>query len=150
MTYARCLRCAAPLWLGALLIDRHGINAGRQWHAATAMSLVSLFSPASLRPHGPRPGTRRRWLTGFHGADGGTVCGHGRVAIWVAGWRPAGGAGAVTWCCSMRTCVVLPGGHDGRAMSVFTMALFLGGAEQWDHRRGGIHRQAQGPSPTRR
>ena len=45
MTYASMLSLRG-LWLGPLLIDRHGYTLVASGHVATAMSLVSLFSPA--------------------------------------------------------------------------------------------------------
>ena len=64
MTYASMLSLRG-LWLGPLLIDRHGYTLVASGHVATAMSLVSLFSPAFFGRMDPGPGTRRRWLIGF-------------------------------------------------------------------------------------
>ncbi len=43
------------LWLGPLLIDRHGYTLVASGHVATAMSLVSLFSPAFFGRMDPAP-----------------------------------------------------------------------------------------------
>lgn len=105
MTYASMLSLRG-LWLGPLLIDRHGYTLVASGHVATAMSLVSLFSPAFFGRMDPGPGTRRRWLTGFTvlmaALFAAMACGNWRGWMWRARWRWV--CCRATWCCSMRTC----------------------------------------------
>jgi hypothetical protein len=116
------------LWLGPLLIDRHGYTLVASGHVATAMSLVSLFSPAFFGRMDPGPGTPPLAYR-LHGADGGTVCGHGRVATGVAGCGGPAGGGVLSGYMVLQYADVrssYPAAMTGRAMSVFTMALFWG------------------------
>ena len=134
MTYASMLSLRG-LWLGPLLIDRHGYTLVASGHVATAMSLVSLFSPAFFGRMDPGPGTRRRWLTGFTVLMAALFAAMG---VWQLAWLDVAGPLAVG---VLSGYIVLqyadvrssyPAAMTGRAMSVFTMALFLGVAlMQW-------------------
>lgn len=150
MTYASMLSLRG-LWLGPLLIDRHGYTLVASGHVATAMSLVSLFSPAFFGRMDPGPGTRRRWLTGFTVLMAALFAAMG---VWQLAWLDVAGPLAVG---------VLPGymvlqyadvrssypaAMTGRAMSVFTMALFLGVAlMQWITGVAASTAKAQGAEP---
>lgn len=150
MTYASMLslRC---LWLGPLLIDRHGYTLVASGHVATAMSLVSLFSPAFFGRMDPGPGTRRRWLTGFTVLMAALFAAMG---VWQLAWLDVAGPLAVG---VLSGYIVLqyadvrssyPAAMTGRAMSVFTMALFLGVAlMQWITGVAASTAKAQGAEP---
>ena len=150
MTYASMLSLRG-LWLGPLLIDRHGYTLVASGHVATAMSLVSLFSPAFFGRMDPGPGTRRRWLTGFTVLMAALFAAMG---VWQLAWLDVAGPLAVG---VLSGYIVLqyadvrssyPATMTGRAMSVFTMALFLGVAlMQWITGVAASTAKAQGAEP---
>ena len=150
MTYASMLSLRG-LWLGPLLIDRHGYTLVASGHVATAMSLVSLFSPAFFGRMDPGPGTRRRWLTGFTVLMAALFAAMG---VWQLAWLAVAGPLAVG---VLSGYIVLqyadvrssyPAAMTGRAMSVFTMALFLGVAlMQWITGVAASTAKAQGAEP---
>jgi len=150
MTYASMLSLRG-LWLGPLLIDRHGYTLVASGHVATAMSLVSLFSPAFIGRMDPGPGTRRRWLTGFTVLMAALFAAMG---VWQLAWLDVAGPLAVG---VLSGYIVLqyadvrssyPAAMTGRAMSVFTMALFLGVAlMQWITGVAASTAKAQGAEP---
>ena len=150
MTYASILSLRG-LWLGPLLIDRHGYTLVASGHVATAMSLVSLFSPAFFGRMDPGPGTRRRWLTGFTVLMAALFAAMG---VWQLAWLDVAGPLAVG---VLSGYIVLqyadvrssyPATMTGRAMSVFTMALFLGVAlMQWITGVAASTAKAQGAEP---
>jgi len=133
-TYASFLSLRG-LWLGPLLIERHGYSLLASGHVALFASLISLFSPACFGRLDPGPATRRRWLVG---------CTLLLAALFAAigllqrEWLDVGGpmAGAllsgymVLQYADVRS--AYPAALTGRAMAAFTMALFLGVAlMQW-------------------
>ena len=150
MTYASMLSLRG-LWLGPLLIDRHGYTLVASGHVATAMSLVSLFSPAFFGRMDPGPGTRRRWLTSFTVLMAALFAAMG---VWQLAWLDVAGPLAVG---VLSGYIVLqyadvrssyPAAMTGRAMSVFTMALFLGvGLMQWITGVAASTAKAQGAEP---
>ena len=150
MTYASMLSLRG-LWLGPLLIDRHGYTLVASGHVATAMSLVSLFSPAFFGRMDPGPGTRRRWLIGFTVLMAALFAAMG---VWQLAWLDVAGPLAVG---VLSGYIVLqyadvrssyPAAMTGRAMSVFTMALFLGVAlMQWITGVAASTAKAQGAEP---
>jgi len=123
------------LWLGPMLMQRHGFSLVQSGNVALVMSLVSLFGPPLFGRFDPGPATRRRWIVGFtlllavlfaafaitHSAlvdvAGPIVIGllSGYMVLQYADVRAA-----------------YPAAITGRAMAVFTMAMFLGVAVmQW-------------------
>ena len=150
MTYASMLSLRG-LWLGPLLIDRHGYTLVASGHVATAMSLVSLFSPAFFGRMDPGPGARRRWLIGFTVLMAALFAAMG---VWQLAWLDVAGPLAVG---VLSGYIVLqyadvrssyPATMTGRAMSVFTMALFLGVAlMQWITGVAASTAKAQGAEP---
>ena len=150
MTYASMLSLRG-LWLGPLLIDRHGYTLVASGHVATAMSLVSLFSPAFFGRMDPGPGTRRRWLTGFTVLMAALFAAMG---VWQLAWLDVAGPLAVG---VLSGYIVLqyadvrssyPATMTGRAMSVVPMALFLGVAlMQWITGVAASTAKAQGAEP---
>jgi MFS family permease len=53
------------LWLGPMLIERHGYSLVQSGNVAVAVSAVSLISPALFGRFDPGDATRRRWLVGW-------------------------------------------------------------------------------------
>jgi len=150
MTYASMLSLRG-LWLGPLLIDRHGYTLVASGHVATAMSLVSLFSPAFFGRMDPGPGTRRRWLTGFTVLMAALFAAMG---VWQLAWLDVAGplaVGVLSGYMVLQYADVrssYPAAMTGRAMSVFTMALFLGvGLMQWITGVAASTAKAQGAEP---
>ena len=150
MTYASILSLRG-LWLGPLLIDRHGYTLVASGHVATAMSLVSLFSPAFFGRMDPGPGTRRRWLTGFTVLMAALFAAMG---VWQLAWLDVAGplaVGVLSGYMVLQYADVrssYPATMTGRAMSVFTMALFLGVAlMQWITGVAASTAKAQGAEP---
>ena len=150
MTYASMLSLRG-LWLGPLLIDRHGYTLVSSGHVATAMSLVSLFSPAFFGRMDPGPGTRRRWLTGFTVLMAALFAAMG---VWQLAWLDVAGplaVGVLSGYMVLQYADVrssYPAAMTGRAMSVFTMALFLGVAlMQWITGVAASTAKAQGAEP---
>ena len=151
MTYASMLSLRG-LWLGPLLIDRHGYTLVASGHVATAMSLVSLFSPAFFGRMDPGPGTRRRWLTGFTVLMAALFAAMG---VWQLAWLDVAGplaVGVLSGYMVLQYADVrssYPAAMTGRAMSVFTMALFLGVAlMQWITGVAASTAKAQGAEPS--
>ena len=150
MTYASMLSLRG-LWLGPLLIDRHGYTLVASGHVATAMSLVSLFSPAFFGRMDPGPGTRRRWLIGFTVLMAALFAAMG---VWQLAWLDVAGplaVGVLSGYMVLQYADVrssYPAAITGRAMSVFTMALFLGVAlMQWITGVAASTAKAQGAEP---
>ena len=150
MTYASMLSLRG-LWLGPLLIDRHGYTLVASGHVATAMSLVSLFSPTFFGRMDPGPGTRRRWLTGFTVLMAALFAAMG---VWQLAWLDVAGplaVGVLSGYMVLQYADVrssYPAAMTGRAMSVFTMALFLGVAlMQWITGVAASTAKAQGAEP---
>jgi predicted MFS family arabinose efflux permease len=123
------------LWLGPLLMERHGFSLVQSGNVALVMSLASLFGPPLFGWLDPGPLRRRRWITGFtlllaalfaafamtHSTLIDVV---GPVVIGVlSGFM-------VLQYADVRS--AYPAAMTGRAMAVFTMAIFLGvAAMQW-------------------
>ena len=123
------------LWLGPMLIERHGFSLVQSGNVALALSVVALVGPMVFGRLDPGPATRRRWivactlLLALH---------FGAMALWHSAWLDV-------------VCMLLigllsgfivlqyadvraayPAALTGRAMAVFTMAMFLGvAAMQW-------------------
>ena len=134
VTYASFLALRG-LWLGPLLIERHGYSLVQSGNVALVVSLVSLFTPALFGRLDPGPARRRRWLMGFSLVLAALCLALGLLRH---AWVDVGGAIAVG---VLSGYMVLqyadvrsayPAALTGRAMAVFTMALFLGVAlMQW-------------------
>ncbi len=134
VTYAAMLSLRG-LWLGPLLIERHGYSLVASGNVAVAVSLVSLLSPAMFGRLDPGPGRRRQWIKGFTTM---MVVLFAAIGFLRQEWLDVGGAIAVGL---LSGYMVLQYSDvrssyapdvTGRAMAVFTMALFLGVAlMQW-------------------
>jgi len=123
------------LWLGPLLMQRHNFTLVQSGNVALAVSLISLFSPALFGRMDPGGGRRRRWVIGFSLLT---------AALYAALALLPGAAGNVVLIVVIGTVsgyAVLqyadvrssyPNELIGRALSLYTMAMFLGVAlVQW-------------------
>lgn len=150
VTYAAFLTLRG-LWLGPLLIERHGFSLVSSGHVALLVSLVSLFGPAVFGRLDPGPVRRRRWLLGF------TLLLAVLFLLMAAvhqAWLDVGLALAVGLLSGYMVLQyadvrsAYPAALTGRAMAVFTMALFLGVAlMQWVTGVAASLATAQGADP---
>ncbi|MDO5288990.1 MAG: MFS transporter [Pseudomonadota bacterium] len=123
------------LWLGPLLIERHGFSLVQGGHVALAMTLGSMVSPALFGRLDPG-GTRRvRWLLGFALAAALLLVVMGLAYLaWVdvllaVVYGLLSGYGVLQYGYVRDA---YPAHMRGRALSLFTMAMFLGIAlMQW-------------------
>lgn len=123
------------LWLGPMLIERHGFSLVQSGNVALVMSLVSLAGPPLFGRFDPGPATRRRWITGF------TLLVAGLFATFAFIHSPLIDVAAPIVIGLLSGYMILqysdvraayPAAMTGRALSVFTMAMFLGVATmQW-------------------
>lgn len=134
------------LWLGPMLIERHGFTLVQAGNVAIALSVIGMFGPPLFGRLDPGESRRRRWIIG---------CALANAAAFVV---MAFGPGAKTEV-GLALLVGLLSGFGslqyadvrsaysphmtGRAMAVFTMAMFLGVAVmQWF--TGGVASAAAG------
>jgi predicted MFS family arabinose efflux permease len=134
VTYAAFITLRG-LWLGPLLIERYGFSLLNSGHVALGVSVVALLGPPVFGRLDPRPSVRRRWIVGFTLAMAALF---GALAFI---HQPILGVGAslligfltgfIVWqYADVR--LAYPEALTGRAMAVFTMAMFLGIAlMQW-------------------
>ena len=134
MTYAAFLTLRG-LWLGPLLIERHGYSLVASGNVAVLVSLVSLFTPALFGRLDPGAARRRRWLVAFTLLLAALFA---AIGLLHAAWMDVGGSLAVGLLSGYMVLQyadvrsAYPPAMTGRAMAVFTMAMFLGVAlMQW-------------------
>lgn len=123
------------LWLGPLLMQRHDFTLVQSGNVALVMSLASLFGPPLFGRLDPGPLHRRRWIVGF------TLLLAGLFAAFALTHNPLIDVlgpiviGALSGFLVLQYADVraaYPAAITGRAMAVFTMAMFLGvAAMQW-------------------
>lgn len=134
VTYAAFITLRG-LWLGPVLIEKHGFSLVQSGNVALAVSIVALISPPLFGRLDPGDTWRRRWLVGF------TLLLAGLFAIMAISAMPMVHVGLSILIGLMSGYMVLqyadvriayPAAITGRAMAVFTMAMFLGVAfMQW-------------------
>jgi predicted MFS family arabinose efflux permease len=134
VTYAAFISLRG-LWLGPLLIERHGYSLVQSGNVALVVSLISLIGPplfGRLDREGP---ARRRRIVGCSLVYAGLFA---AIAFFTQAWIDVGGTvligvlgGFIVWqYADVRS--AYPAALTGRAMAVFTMAMFLGVAVmQW-------------------
>ena len=133
-TYASFLTLRG-LWLGPLLVERHGFSLVQTGNVALAFSIISAFGPPTFGRLDPGVQRRRSWLVRY------TVGMAVLFAVMAAArsvWVDVG-IGAVLSLVSGYMVLqyadvrsAYPPRMIGRAMAVFTMAMFLGVAlMQW-------------------
>jgi len=134
VTYAAFISLRG-LWLGPMLIERHGFTLVQSGNIALILSLIGMFGPPLFGRFDPGPGTRRRWIIGFTLA----------TAALFAAMAPKHGSGfdvgASIAVSALSSYIIFqyadvkgayPAAMTGRAMALFTMAMFLGVAVmQW-------------------
>ena len=123
------------LWLGPLLMERHGFTLVQSGNVAIAMSIASQISAPLFGRLDPGPLHRRRWLVGF------TLLIAGLFTVFALIHHPWIDVAAPIAIGLLSGYMVLqyadvrnayPVALTGRAMAVFTMAMFLGVAVmQW-------------------
>ena len=117
------------LWLGPLLLARHGFSLVESGNVALLMSLASLLGPPLFGRLDPGPATRRRWMVGytlllatlfavFAVTHSTTVDVLGPIVIGLLS------GSLVLQYADVRS--AYPPAITGRAMAVLTMAMFLG------------------------
>ena len=123
------------LWIAPLLIDRYGFTLVESGNIAVLMSLISLFSPALFGRLDPGPARRRTWVV-----NGSRMMAMLYLGVGLAHHAPLNIA--LVLCISVVSGYAVlqysdvrssyPPDLTGRALSVFTMAMFLGvGLVQW-------------------
>jgi len=134
VTYASFITLRG-LWLGPLLIERYGFSLLQSGNVALAVSIVSLLGPPVFGRLDPQPSRRRRWILGFTFAMAGMFAllafAHDRLAGVAASLVIGFLTGFIVWqYADVRR--AYPETLTGRALAVFTMAMFLGIAlMQW-------------------
>jgi predicted MFS family arabinose efflux permease len=133
-TYASFLSLRG-LWLGPLLIDRYGFSLVQSGNVALGISLLGMLGPPLFGRLDPGDATRRRWIVGYTLACAvifALMAAHLGAALEVL---LALAIGVVSGYIVLQYADVksaYPVHMTGRAMAVFTMAMFLGVAlMQW-------------------
>lgn len=133
-TYAALITLRG-LWLGPMLIERHGYTLVQSGNAAVLLSLVALVGPVLFGRLDPGPATRRRWLTGWTLATAALFV---LLALHWAAWVDVAlmlAIGLISGFIVLQYADVraaYPAAITGRAMAAFTMAMFMGVAlMQW-------------------
>ena len=128
VTYASFLTLRG-LWLGPLLMHRHGMSLLQTGNVALVVSALSLFTPALFGHFDPGPAQRRKWIVRAVMAMTSVFA---LMAFVPLAWVDVGGmvalavisgAGILQYA-NVRASYSAE--MSGRAMSVFTMAMFLG------------------------
>ena len=123
------------LWLGPLLMQRHGFSLLESGNVALLMSLASLLGAPLFGWLDPGPRHRRRWIVGFTLLLAGLFT---AFAVIHSEWIDVAGPvviGLLSGCLVLQYADVraaYPAALTGRALAVFTMAMFMGvAAMQW-------------------
>ncbi|WP_233238750.1 nitrate/nitrite transporter [Bordetella sp. LUAb4] len=139
------------LWLGPMLISRHGFSLVQSGNVALALSLSAMVGPMVFGRLDPGPARRRRWLVAcaLIFAVLFTV-----IAFEFGPWCDVLTALAVGFFSGFAILQYAdvrssyPAGITGRAMALFTMAMFLGvAAMQWFTGWVATHAQGWGLEP---
>jgi predicted MFS family arabinose efflux permease len=133
VTYASFISLRG-LWLGPLLIERHGFSLVQSGNVAIAVSVVGMFGPMLFGRFDPGA-ARRRWIVGFTlavAAIFGVMAFNPGAALDVLGSVAVGVLSGYIVLQYADVKAAYPAVMTGRAMAVFTMAMFLGVAVmQW-------------------
>ena len=123
------------LWLGPLLMHRHDFTLVQSGNVALLMSLASLVGPPLFGRLDPGPARRRHWIVGFTlllaSLFAAFALTHNSL-VDVAGPLVIGMLSGYLVLQYADVRAAYPAALTGRAMAVFTMAMFLGvAAMQW-------------------
>ncbi|UOB05666.1 MFS transporter [[Acidovorax] ebreus] len=117
------------LWLGPLLIDRYGFSLVDSGNVALVLSLIALFTPAAFGRMDPGPARRRTWvgraslsMAGLFAIMAWVNNAHATVALMIAMGLLSGYS--ILQYADVRSSY--PNEQTGRALSLYTMAMFLG------------------------
>jgi predicted MFS family arabinose efflux permease len=123
------------LWLGPMLIERHGFTLVQAGNVAIAISVVGMIGPPLFGRLDPGDHSRRRWIM---------ACALSSAALFIVMAMNPGAGGDVALALAVSLLAGFgtlqyadvrssyPPHMTGRAMAVFTMAMFLGVAVmQW-------------------
>ncbi len=134
VTYASFLSLRG-LWLGPLLIERHGLSLVQSGNVALALSVVGMFGPPLFGRIDPGPARRRRWIVRFtvlFAAIFAAMAFNFGVMFDVSASIAVGVVSGYIVLEYPDTKSAYPASMTGRAMAIFTMAMFLGVAVmQW-------------------
>lgn len=123
------------LWLGPMLMQRHGFSLVQSGNVALVMSLASLIGPPLFGRFDPGPAHRRRWIVGFTLLLAGLFAAFAlthNTLIDVLGPIAIGALSGYMVLQYADVRAAYPPAITGRAMAVFTMSMFLGvAAMQW-------------------
>ncbi|HQS32219.1 MAG TPA: MFS transporter, partial [Polaromonas sp.] len=123
------------LWLGPLLAQRDGFSLVQSGNVALVMSVTSLFGPPLFGRLDPGPKHRRRWIVGFTLLAASLFAAFALIhnaVIDVVGPIVIGLLSGYLVLQYADVRAAYPAALTGRAMAVFTMAMFLGvAAMQW-------------------
>ncbi len=133
VTYASFLSLRG-LWLGPMLIARHGFSLVQSGNVALAVSVVGMLGPPLFGRLDPGAG-RRRWIAGYTlllAVVFALMAAGPGAALDVAGAIAVGMLSGYMVLQYADVRAAYPAAMTGRAMAVFTMAIFLGvGLMQW-------------------
>lgn len=117
------------LWLGPLLIDRYGFSLVDSGNVALVLSLIALFTPAAFGRMDPGPARRRTWvgraslsMAGLFAIMAWVNNAQATVALMIAMGLLSGYS--ILQYADVRSSY--PNEQTGRALSLYTMAMFLG------------------------
>jgi len=134
VTYASFISLRG-LWLGPLLVERHGFSLVQSGNIALAVSVVGMFGPPLFGRLDPGPATRRRRITACTLAVAAGFCLMAfapSASVDVAVMLATGLLSGYIVLQYADTRGAYPPDMTGRAMALFTMAMFLGVAfMQW-------------------
>jgi predicted MFS family arabinose efflux permease len=128
VTYAAFITLRG-LWIGPLLIARHGYSLVESGNVAIAMSVASMIGAPIIGWLDPGVRARRRWIIGFTAAGAATfavLAFNQGAAFDVAGSILFGLISGYVVLQYADVRVAYPAAMTGRALALFTMAMFLG------------------------
>ncbi len=117
------------LWLGPMMVERHGLSLVQSGNVALAVSAVSLLSPALFGRFDPGDGRRRPWLIGWTLAVAALFAMLALVhdvAFDIATSLAVGMLSGYMVLQYAEVRIAYPAPIVGRALALFTMAMFLG------------------------